>query len=598
MDHRKDRLTLLRKMMKREKIDWYLIPTGDFHNSEYINDYFKVSEFFSGFTGSNGTLVISEKECGLWTDGRYFIQAEMELAGSGIKLYRMLEENVPTIEAFLEDSIEAGQVLAFDGRVVDAFYGNLMEKIAMDKNAFVRYETDLAEEIWQERPKLPHNPMIVLEEGISGEKTEEKLCKVRKKIKEAGASSFFLSKLDDLMWLFNIRGSDIPCNPVALSYAFITETEAILFVQQESITSEVRQYALEKNIILKNYWELVPVLTQFSYQGKAAVDIKNVSYTLYRTLGAKTELVELKNPTQLLKAVKNKIEQQNMREVYKKDSAVLTKFIFWCKHTGKNAGITELEAAEYLDRLRGGTEGFLSLSFPTISAYQENGAMMHYQATREKAKNIRAEGSLLVDSGGQYMGGTTDVTRTIVLGRVPEAFKMHFTYVMIGMLQLMNAKFLHGCTGRNLDILARQPLWKIGVDYKCGTGHGIGYMLNVHEGPQSIRWRYNGKERETVLEEGMVVSNEPGVYIAGQYGIRTENIMLCRNGIKNEEGQFLFFEPLTLVPIDREAIDVNLLNESDLRQINAYHELVYREISPYLEEAEQDWLRKVTEELF
>ncbi len=592
-----DRLTKLRDCMKEKGIDFYMIPTSDFHGSEYVDDYFKVREHFSGFTGSNGTLVVGHNMAGLWTDGRYFIQAENELAGSGIELFRMMEEGVPDIPDFLRENMKNGQTLGFDGRTVSCKEGKELERKLKGTDIRISYEEDVAGNLWQERPFLPAHEVIILPEEISGQSMEEKLLTVREKMKTSGAEYLMLSKLDDLMWLMNIRGNDVACNPVALSYGFLTPAKLYLFIQPQEITADFTEYALKNRIMIEDYENAERFLDGYDYEGKVLLDEGNINYTLYKILSDKAECVFKSNPTEALKAVKNKIELSRMEEIYLKDSAAVIKFICWLKKNAGKEKITELTAAAYLDGLRKQIHGFLDLSFPTISAYKENAAMMHYEALPESAKEIKAEGMLLVDSGGQYMGGTTDVTRTIVLGEISPEIKKHFTKVTIGMLQLTQARFLYGCTGRNLDILARQPLWDIGIDYKCGTGHGIGYILNVHEGPQSIRWRFAKGAVEAIIEEGMVISNEPGVYIEGSHGIRTENVIVAKKGEKNADGQFMYFDTLTFVPIDKEAIDTTYMQPVDVERLNRYHEQVYCRTESFLTEEEKDWLKEATSPL-
>lgn len=590
----KERLSLLKQEMKANGVDCYMLPTSDFHNSEYVDDYFKAREYFSNFTGSNGTLVVREEETGLWTDGRYFIQAENELAGTGITLFRMQEEGVPTIQEYLEKEMKGGQTLGFDGRVVDCRFGKKLEKALGEKDIAICYEKDLAGSLWEDRPALPCHEAVLLPEQICGQTCAGKVARVREKMKEKKASYFLLSKLDDLMWLLNIRGKDVACNPVALSYGFITMDEIYLFLQKGAVTDGLRAYAEKYQIVIKDYFEITEFLKGFSYQGAVLYDSGNLNYALYKTICEKTECIDEKNPTELMKAVKNPVELQNMREVFLTDNVVVTKFIYWLKQNVGKIPLNEYTAAMKLDGMRREAEGFLDLSFETISGYKENAAMMHYEATQENHKEIRAEGMLLVDSGGQYMGGTTDITRTIVLGEISEEEKKHFSAVAAGMIRLSNAKFLYGCTGRNVDILAREPMWEMNIDYKCGTGHGVGYILNVHEGPQGIRWKYIEGQTEAVLEEGMNVTNEPGVYREGSHGIRTENVMLVRKGEKNADGQFMYFETLTFVPIDREALDKKYLTETDVKRIDAYHEEVYQRISPRLTKEEAEWLREVT----
>lgn len=587
------RLAALRAQMKENGIDYYMIPTADFHNSEYVNDYFKVREYFCGFTGSNGTLVVWQEGAGMWTDGRYFIQAERELEGTTVTLYRMQEEGVPTIKEFLQKNMQEGQTLGFDGRVIPAQSGMEYEKELADKKVNFVYEKDLAEAVWKDRPAFPAGKVTVLSEEIAGKSFEEKRAEVMEKLEKEGAESFLLTKLDDLMWLFNIRGCDVECNPVAMSYGYFTKSKSVLFVQKSALDEEAAAYLAGRGIEVEEYGKVVDYLRELPSGGKVLVDNRCCSYALYKTLAEKQTLVEKNNPTELLKAVKNSVELANMEKVYLKDSAALTKFIYWLKQNIGKTEITEITAADKLEAFRREIPEFLDLSFPTIAGYKANAAMMHYEATPDSAAELEPEGMLLVDSGGQYLGGTTDVTRTIVLGPVSDEIKMHYTVVAAGMLQMTNARWLYGCTGRNLDILARQPIWNIGLDYKCGTGHGVGYILNVHEGPQGLRWRYTGGT-EALLEAGMDVTNEPGIYVEGSHGIRIENVMVAENDVKNEYGQFMHFRTLTWVPIDMEAIDENYLTQEQRAFLYAYQREVYEKVSPYLNEEEREWLRKET----
>uniref|UniRef100_UPI0040574C8E M24B family metallopeptidase n=1 Tax=Acetatifactor sp. TaxID=1872090 RepID=UPI0040574C8E len=521
-----NRLKELRILMQEYGIDYYLIPTADYHNSEYVNDYFKVREYFSNFTGSNGTLLVWQEGAGLWTDGRYFIQAERELEGTTIQLFRMMDEGVPTIEEFLKANMQEGQTLGFDGRVISASIGKRYEKTLGDKHIKLAYDKDLAENIWKDRPAFPAGKVTVLSEDIAGESVEEKLRGTREKLAAEGAEAMLLTKLDDLMWLFNIRGCDVECNPVAMSYGYITKDEAILFLQESVLDESLRMYLNAHNILVKEYGTITEYLKQLPEGGKNLVDNRHCSYLLYKILCERHTLIEKKNPTEALKAIKNPVELANMERIFLADSVAVTKFIYWLKTNIGKMEITEISAADYLENLRRQIPEFLDLSFPTIAGYKENGAIVHYEATQETDAVLGAEGMLLVDSGGQYVGGTTDVTRTIVLGPVSDEMKKHYTLVAAGMLQLSGARWIYGCSGRNLDILARQPLWNAGLDYNHGTGHGVGYILNVHEGPQNMRWRFSEGMTEAVLEEGMTITNEPGVYIEGSHGIRIENVLV------------------------------------------------------------------------
>lgn len=589
-----DRLSALRQAMAREKIDFYMIPTADFHNSEYVNDYFKVREFFCGFTGSNGTLVVWKEGAGLWTDGRYFIQAENELTGTGVTLFRMLQEGVPTIEEFLQKEMKDGETLGFDGRVISAAEGKRYEKALAGKNIVFSYDKDLAEGIWTDRPAFPAGQVSVLPGDIVGKTAGEKLAEVRQELTKKGAESLLLTKLDDIMWLFNIRGCDVECNPVAMSYAYITQDGAVLFIRKEALSDEVLSYLGKTGTEVKEYGEITDFVRALPKNGKNLLDERYVGYNFYKILQEKQAVTEGKNPTELLKAVKNATELANMEKVYLQDSVAVTKFIYWLKnHVGKEE-ITEVTAADYLEGLRRQIPGFFDLSFPTIAGYKANAAMMHYEATPETAATLAPEGMLLVDSGGQYLGGTTDVTRTIVLGPISDEIKMHYTKVAAAVMQLTHAHWIYGCTGRNLDILARQPLWDLGIDYQCGTGHGVGYILNVHEGPQGMRWRFTNGMEEAVFEAGMDITNEPGVYIAGSHGIRIENVMVAENDVKNEYGQFMHFKTLTWAPIDRDGIDVKYLSDTQIAMLNEYQQAVYEKISPYLTEEEKQWLKEET----
>lgn len=593
-----ERLQVLRECMKENGIDFYMMPTADFHSSEYVNDYFKVREYFSNFSGSNGTLVVWQEGAGLWTDGRYYIQAEKELDGTTIDLYRMQEKDVPTIEELLCEKMQAGQTLGFDGRVVSASEGRNLEKKLAEKQVNIAYAQDLAETIWTDRPAFPAGKVTVLSEEIAGESVSDKLARTREKMTVEGADALMLPKLDDLMWLLNIRGCDVECNPVAMSYGYITADEVILFIQEKALDETVKQHFADNGITVKEYNEIVAFLQGLSWQKESGcsvwVDTRCCSYTLYKILAEGQKLIEKRNPTELLKAVKNAVEMAQMEQVYLKDSVALTKFIYWLKTNIGKAEINEITAADRLEAFRREIPEFLDLSFPTIAGYGSNGAIVHYEATPESCAELKPEGLFLVDSGGQYVGGTTDVTRTIVLGPVTDEMKRDYTLVAAGTLQLAAARWLYGCTGRSLDILARQPLWNQGLDFKHGTGHGIGYMLNVHEGPQSVHSRYVPGGLEAVLEEGMVLSDEPGFYVGGSHGIRIENVVMVKKDVQNEYGQFMHFDTLTWVPLDMEAIDEQYLNDTTKALLRDYQQKVYEKVAPFLTEEEREWLKTTT----
>ena len=593
-----DRVAKLREIMKENGVAYYYITTADYHASEYADDFFKEREFMSGFTGSNGNLLIGMDMAGLWTDGRYFIQAEKELEGSGIELFRMAEEGVPTTLEYLEANMKDGEVLAFDGRTVSTGLGQQMEEMVAEKNGKIFYQVDYVDSIWADRPSRKCEEAFALDEKICGKTVAEKLDMVRDVMNKKGCSNLVLSKMDDIMWLFNIRGGDVACNPVALSYAVVTKDNSYLFLQDKAVAEELKAWIAERPVVLCDYENIMEFLQSQTWDGSVLMDKTNISYAIYKLVSEATEVVLGDNPTELLKSMKNEVELEMMREVYLKDSLVVCRFMKWIKENIGKVPMTEVSAAEYMDNLRRETEGFLDLSFPTICGYKENAAMMHYQATEECHKELAPEGMLLIDCGGQYLGGTTDVTRTFALGPVSEEMKIHFTAVAMGMLRLLNGKFLYGCTGRNVDILARGPLWDMNIDYKCGTGHGIGYILNVHEGPQNVRWRFLEGMKEVPLEAGMLLSNEPGVYIEGSHGIRTENIMVTKNDVKNGDGQFMCFESLTFAPIDLDLIDTSIMERKDIENLNRYHREVYEKISPLMTKEEAEWLKEATKEVF
>ncbi len=596
----RERLTRLRALMKECGIDYYMMPTSDFHNSEYSADFFKVREYFCGFDGSNGTLVVSQDEAGMWTDGRYFIQAENQMEGTGVRLYKMLEEGVPTIEEYLLAEMKEGQVLGFDGRVVSTSIGENLDKKLSTKNVTLKIDKDLAEEVWTDRPALPCHDMYVLSDELCGMSFAEKLSIVRDEMKKLGTETYLLSKLDDIMWLTNLRGNDVECNPVALAYAVITMNSFTLFVQEKELTQEVRDYCRKVGIALRGYDEVISFTEGLKESGNILFDKRNTNFLTYKVLDKTAgqlgvKLVNEKDPTEVLKACKNETELKNTREVYLRDSARLTEFIYWVKENVGRIPMTEYSAAMKLDSMRAELPGFIELSFPTISAYNANAAMAHYEATEDDCAEVKAEGMLLVDSGATYMGGTTDVTRTIVVGEISETIRKHYTATVCGMLRLSKAHFLEGCTGKNVDILARTPLWEMGIDYRHGTGHGIGYILNVHEGPQNIRWRFTPGQNEAPLMPGMIVSDEPGVYIEGEYGIRIENILEVVSGETNEYGHFMHFDHLTYAPIDLEAIDRKYMNSSDIEALNEYHKMVFDKVSPLIDDDKvKEWLKEAT----
>lgn len=590
----KKRIASLRELMKERGIDAYLIPTADFHQSEYVDGYFKCRQYITGFTGSAGTAVITMKEAGLWTDGRYFVQAAKQLADSGMILFKMGEEGVPTVEQYLSANLPKNSVLGFDGRVINEQFGETLKKGLSEKNIAFLFEEDLIGVLWKDRPQLPKEPVWILEEKYAGKSAKEKIADVRRVMKEKNATVHILTNLDDIVWLLNIRGNDVPCNPVVLSYAMIMEDRFYLFINKETLNEEVSSYLEETGVTVLAYSDIYEMVRTLKSEC-VLLERSQVNYMLCHSLNDSVSIVSAMNPTSLFKAVKNPIEQENIKKAHIKDGVAMVKFLYWLKKNIGTKEIDELMASDYLEHLRAEQEGNLGLSFETISAYSDNAAMCHYSATAESSKKLEPRGLYLVDSGGQYYEGTTDITRTVALGTLTQEERECFTIVACSMLRLLSVRFPYGCHGYNFDYAARELLWKRGLDFNHGTGHGVSYLGSVHERPNGVRWRVvPERQDQAVFEEGMVTSNEPGLYFEGKFGIRTENMMLCVKDVKNEFGQFMRFENLTWVPIDLDAIDVSIMEPSDIKHLNEYHEEVYKKIAPYLTDEEAEWLKKAT----
>ena len=594
----KQRIENIRDLMKEKNIYAYIVPSSDYHQSEYVGDYFKSREFMSGFTGSAGTLIISMDEAGLWTDGRYFIQAEQELKDSGIKLFKMGEEGVPTIEEYLLEKIPKNSTLGFDGRVMSVKEGqSLANKLAF-KGINIEYKYDLVNDIWEDRCSLPTEKAFLLGTEYSGESFSDKLSRIRAVMKEKKATTHILASLDDIAWLFNIRGRDVKSNPVVLSYAVISIDSVYLFIDKNKIGEDIRAELSKENVQIKGYEEVYEFIKNIDENEVVLIDTSKVNYAIYNNIPSNVQKIEERNPSILFKSIKNEIELKNIRNSHIKDGVAFTKFMYWLKNNIGKIEITEISATQKLEEFRREQDKFIEPSFSTIAAYKDHAAMMHYSATEESNYKLEPRDLFLVDSGGQYFDGTTDITRTIALGPIPENVRKDFTNVVRGMIRLSKAKFLYGCRGYNLDILARGPLWEEGIDYKCGTGHGIGFVLNVHEGPNGFRWKVREDIDDTcILEEGMVTTNEPGVYVENSHGIRIENEIVVRKAEKNEYGQFMDFEVITFAPIDLDAIDESLILKDEKVYLNNYHKQVYDKISPYLNEEEKQWLKTYTREI-
>nr|WP_314466183.1 aminopeptidase P family protein [uncultured Clostridium sp.] len=589
-----ERLKQLRDLMAERQIDAYMIPTSDFHESEYVGEYFKAREFMTGFTGSAGTAVITKDEAGLWTDGRYFVQAGMQLSGTGIELRKMGYPGVPDIMDYLDAVLPEGGKLGFDGRVVNCRQGQDFEEKLADKHVTLAYEEDLADQVWEQRPELSKEPVWILEETFAGKSAAEKISDLREEMKKEKATVHILTTLDDIVWLLNIRGNDVSCNPVVLSYGMVTMERFYLFINEEVLNDQVKAYLKDLSVTVCPYNDIYVSVSQLRDQ-RILLETGRTNYAIVKGIDSSNRIIDRMNPTALAKAMKNPVEVENMRKAHVKDGAAMVKFIYWLKKNVGKETITEVSAQEYLDNLRSEQEGNLGISFDTISAYGANAAMCHYKATMESNAEIKPKGLYLVDSGGQYYEGTTDVTRTVAVGPLTKEEREHFTLTVISMLRLAAVKFLHGCRGLTLDYVAREPFWSRGINFDHGTGHGVGYLLNVHERPNGIRWRMVPERQDNcILEEGMITSDEPGVYIEGSHGVRTENLIVCKKTELNEYGQFMEFEFLTMVPIDLEALDPSLMTERDKTLLNDYHKAVYDAVAPHLTEEEALWLKEQT----
>ena len=585
-----ERINNLRNLMKDRGITAYIIPTYDPHQSEYLADHYKTRVWISGFTGSAGTVIVTGKEAILWTDGRYFIQAEKQLAGSEVKLFKMGIPGFPTYIEWIKDNLKEGDSLGFDGKIFPQSDVKKLEKSMGGKNIKFIDEYDLVGEIWTDRPKVPKSKAFVHDVKYTGKTPREKIEEVRKEMDKKGAEYFLLGSLDDIAWVYNIRGRDVACNPVVISYALISQDKAWLFVDKEKIDESVESYLKENGIKVEDYEKVIDYVKNIEKKSKVFLDPARTNRWIYKAIPEDCKVIEGTNITTELKGIKNGVEIENQKNAYVKDGVAMVKFLYWLDENIGKTKITEISATEKLEEFRREQEGFIEPSFDTIAAYKENAAMMHYKADEDSNYELKREKMFLVDSGGQYYDGTTDITRTIVLGEITEEEKRDFTLTLKGHINLINSIFLYGATGSNLDVLARYPLWQEGIDYKCGTGHGVGFLLNVHEGPHRISPMPNNVK----LEKGMVVTIEPGVYRAGKHGIRIENVAVVEEDIETESGQFMRFETLSFCPIDLEGIDVELLTYKERKWLNDYHEEVYNKLSPYLNDKEKEWLRKET----
>lgn len=583
-----NRLTVLRAIMIRKGISAFIVPSTDPHSGEYVPEYWETRKWISGFTGSAGTVVITLDKAGLWTDSRYFLQAEEQLEGTGIILFKERVPGTPTIANWLGQVLQPNEKVGIDGWVNTVSEAeNLILELKKYHLSLITIEDPFIS-LWQNRPSLPSEPIFILPETYSGRSCKEKLDLINNELQKSQANALLLSSLDEIAWTLNLRGKDVHCNPVFVSYLLITPQANTLYIYPEKINQEVMAYLEHQQVQTKPYTAIEQDLKDI--QGMQFLLPPTTNFTLYQTIATQNDIIRQTSPVTFLKAIKNETEIAGFHKAMKRDGVAMVRFLKWLKETVRTSQETEMSIDQKLYELRAEQDGFQGISFDTIAGYQEHGAIVHYEATPETSSQLKAEGLLLLDSGAQYLDGTTDITRTIALGPVTEEQKKDYTLVLKGFIALSTAEFPHGTCGTQLDILARQYMWKDGINYGHGTGHGVGHFLNVHEGPHQIRMNYV----PAPLLPGMTITNEPGIYKAGKYGIRTENTMLVVPSRETEFGVFYKFEPLTLCPIDQEAILPEMLTTEEKAWINQYHKNVYEALSPMLSEAEKQWLRNAT----
>ena len=590
-----ERIAALREAMKQHKIDAYIIPTSDPHMSEYPADCWKYREWISGFTGSAGTVIITADKAGLWTDSRYFLQASTQLEGTGIELFKMMLPETPTIPEFLTHELKEGQTVGLNGETYSLADARSLEKALAEKEIKLNTNASLIDPIWKERPAIPEAPMFEMPIELSGKSTEDKLIDINKMLHKAGADCTILSALDEVAWTFNIRGTDVAYNPVVISYAFVSEKESVLFVNPKKIPAEIAEHLKKEGVTLADYGMLATFLSRLPERTRVFIDSKRTNVAIYNALPKSSILIEGISPANHLKSIKNEAEIKGFRNAVLKDGIAMTKFYFWLEKMLK-AGekVTELSAAAKLTALRSEQPQYVMDSFASISSYGPHGAVVHYSPTPETDTELKTDSLYLLDSGAQYLDGTTDITRTIALCDEPsEQMKKDFARALRGTIGIAKCKFPAGIRGCLIDAFARKALWDAGINYLHGTCHGIGHCLNVHEGPQSIRM----EENPVILEPGMVMSDEPAMYRPGEYGIRTENMILIREDSETEFGKFLGFETLTLCYIDTKLVIPSMLSVREHAWLNKYHQMVYDLVSPHLNEEEKAWLKEKTAEI-
>jgi Xaa-Pro aminopeptidase len=586
----RERIEQLRKLMKEKNLSAYILPSADPHLSEYLPNYYKSREWISGFNGSAGTVVITTSKAGLWVDSRYYIQGAQQTEGSGIELFKMGLPKVPTYTKWLDENINENEKVGFDGSVFSVNGARNLEKALENKKIEIVSEYDLISPLWKDRPALTTDPIFSLDPKYAGKSRIEKFEEVRKEMKKRNIDNHLICSLDDIAWLFNIRGNDIAYNPVVVSYALISKEKNYLFIDERKITCQMKDELESDGVVIMNYSSVQDTLASLNEDESILLKPAATNKKVFDSIKKGMKIVEDAYISTIMKAKKNETEVENIRRVMLKDGVAMVKFLCWLDNTIGNEKITEISASDKLEEFRRAQENNKGLSFGTISAYGEHAALCHYSSTPETDVELKQSGLYLLDSGGQYLEGTTDITRTIVMGDLTDEEKTDYTLVLKGHIGLALAKFPTGTKGVQLDLLARQPLWEHGTDFGHGTGHGVGFFLGVHEGPQNI-----GTGMNTIpFEEGMLTSNEPGIYKEGRHGVRIESLILTVEDKETEFGKFYKFETVTLCPIDIRGIDKSLMTEEEISFLNEYHKRVNKELSPLLDEDEKKWLDKMT----
>ncbi|MHB1394901.1 MAG: aminopeptidase P family protein [Clostridia bacterium] len=587
-----ERITSLRKLMKEKNIDAYIVPSFDAHQSEYVPEHWKARQWISGFTGSAGTVVVTQKEAGLWTDGRYFLQAEKQLESSEVKLFKMGQPGVPTYIEWVKEALPVYGIVGFNGKSMSVSLYKDMEKAYKSKKLSFETSYDFIGQLWAGRPAIPPVPIFTHDVKYAGKSRTTKLDEVRSEMKKLSASYYLLSALEDIAWLLNIRGGDVPNTPVVTAYVLVSQTGCQLFIDHSKVSSAVEEELSIDNIKVLDYDSIEKAIASLKGEGSIIIDPDKTNVWLYKSVPPTFEIIQEPNITTNLKTLKNSVEVKNLRNSHIKDGVALVKFLIWLDNNLGKERITEITIDEKLKEFRLQQKLSMGPSFDTIAGYKDHAAMMHYKAVPGIEYTLEKEGMLLIDSGGQYLDGTTDTTRTIVLGKLTPEQRKDFTLVVKAHIGLATAKFLHGCTCTHLDILARRPIWEEGLDYRCGTGHGVGFLLSVHEGPQGFKRA--PVINTVVLEPGMILTNEPGIYKEGLHGARTENTLLIVDDFETEYGKYMKFDTISFCPIDLDGLDINLLTQQEKDWLNNYHREVYEKLSPSLNLEEKAWLKHET----